>query len=194
MEVTKETLIDVMQVTLYQKDYPTLQMLTGKCFNLSEVERIVFFEKENYCILGASVIDGEILKSSLDGKKEDFVKHLIPIRNQNEFDAFLKYISDKKERENQTLEEDESRINDQIKNIIRKYIPDEIKQENVFKVVKESSGLSGEQLLTKMDYVYKIVKSQQAVIAIFKANPKININKNTYSVKDRKLGGYLNGE
>ena len=43
-----------------------------------------------------------------------------------------------------------------------------------------------------MDMVYKIVESQQKVTAIFMANPETKrVNKNTYSVKDRKAGGYL---
>ena len=191
MEVTKEVLFWLISVALLLKDYVVVQLLGGKCFHLAEVESALFFEKEKYCIIGAGVIEVEILKSSLEDKNADFIKHIIPIRNKEEQDLFLGHIASEKEKKSQALENIESSIDEKISETIKKYITDEEQQEKAFSLVKESSGLSGEELLCKMDIVYKMVKSQQNLTAIFKANPKVKINKNTYSVKERNLGGNL---
>ena len=47
MEITKEILLTLIQVALYLEDYATVQILTGKCFNLSELEAKIFLKKES---------------------------------------------------------------------------------------------------------------------------------------------------
>lgn len=185
MEITKEVLLSVIELVLFLKDYTILQILTGKCFLRDEVEDILFFEKEKYWILGACVIKSDIIESSLNSKDSNFIEHILPIRNQEEFDSFLKFFTDKKEDKERIQKNLESSTDSKIKETISKYIENKEQQNLIFSIVKESSDLSNEDLLTKMDIVYKIVNSQQVLTDIFKANPKIKVNKNTYCVKDR---------
>lgn len=189
MEITKEILLTLIQVALCLEDYATVQILTGKCFNLSELEAKIFLKKGEYHIVGAGVIEKKILTPPSDNK--NFINHIIPIRTQEEFDSFLKYMTTVEENKDHILKEEECCVDEKIKKTIREYITGEKEVKDIFSIVKESSNLSGEKLLTNMDIVYKILNSQQNTTAIFMSNPKTRVNKNTYSVKDRKAGGYL---
>lgn len=189
MEITKEILLTLIKVALYLEDYATVQILTGKCFNLSELEAKIFLKKGEYHIVGAGVIEKKILTPPSDNK--NFINHIIPIRTQEEFDSFLKHMTTVEENKDHIIKEDEYCVDEKIKETIREYITDEKEVEHIFSIVKGSSNLSKERLLTNMDIVYKILNSQQNTTAIFMSNPKTRVNKNTYSVKDRKAGGYL---
>lgn len=181
---------DFLDKAILAGNYEAARKIAGKPYNISEVEKCC-----NGVIIGKGVLFGPDIKPILDFIYGNGSPDFIIISNDEDLEHLKKYSEEKiKRRSDESsvsqIESDEQ-IRDTIKETIKKATensrPIKSNIEDIFNLVKEAEGKSKDELKELMGKVFKSGFNQSETTDIFKANPNLKINKNTFVVsKDVK--------
>lgn len=183
MYVTETITNNLIWKAVIKGNYEVLKTLGKKPYQFSRVEELML--GTDYSIIGCAVILNGNLESILEGTNEQEKPAYLLVRNKEELKTLEEFLeSEKLEEENEKLEKAQT-TDEKIKDTIRKYTPDdEEKVEDVFQLVRSAEGLNQEELKKQMAKVYKLGYNQNQTTAIFRANTKLNVNKNTFIAKN----------
>lgn len=184
---------DIINMAISAENYEVAKQLAGKPYNISEVEKC-----GNGVIIGKGVLFGSNIEPILEFIYRSGSPDFIIISNDEDLEHLKKYSVERMKRRSDESSVNQIEFNEQIRNTIRETIkkasdksrPIESDIEDIFNIVKEAEGKSKDELKRLMGKVFNLGFNQGETTDIFKANPNLKINKNTFVAnKDGKNKG-----
>lgn len=163
--------------------YKKARILASKPYNISEVEKF-----GNGVIIGKAVLFGPDIIPVLDFINGNGSPDFIIISNDEDVEYLKKYSTERIAKKNNESSVSQIEANEQIRNTIRETIKKATEKgriikseiEDIFNLVKEAEGKSKDELKELMGKVFNLGFNQSETTDIFKANPNLKINKNTF--------------
>lgn len=168
-------------------DYPdVLRFSLQKTYNYTKLDSLIY--GSNYQRLGGGVIDKKYLKEP-DGRKliENIRKYHILIQTEEEYNNFLTKleIEQLEAKKNETMNGENWK--EELRQAIEENSPSILsleQKEHIFNIIVSSPSEKTE--LKKFYWqVFDIIGTANKTITLFKINPNIKIDKNTFKQKDR---------